>query len=100
MIIPASNALFDVGRQAPESDEEWLALRKQAVILVEAGRALTIDSRSRGIAWDNWSEALSAAGQSAINAIDNRDADGALDAGNALIETCTDCHLQHLPAGN
>jgi hypothetical protein len=100
MIIPASNALFDVGRQAPESDEEWVALRKQAVILVEAGRALMIDSRSRGVTWDNWSEALSAAGQSAINAIDNRDADGVLDAGNALIETCTDCHLQHLPSGN
>ena len=100
MIIPASDALFDVGRQAPESGEEWVALRNQAVILIEAGRALTIEGRSRGEAWDTWSEALSATGQGAIDAIDARNVDGVLDAGNALMDTCTDCHIQYLTSGN
>ena len=96
MVIPTSNALFDVGRAAPESEEAWLALRNQAVILAEAGRALTVAGRSRGEEWDASSQAMSAAADNAVKAIDSRDVDGVLDAGNVLIEACSGCHGRYL----
>ncbi len=100
MVIPPSDALFNVGRQTPESYDEWSALRNQAVILVEAGRALTIEDRSRGATWDRLSEEMSAAGQGAIDAIDARNVDGLLDAGNALMDACTSCHIEYLSNAN
>jgi hypothetical protein len=37
LIAPSSNALFDVARQAPADDQQWAAVRNNAVILAESG---------------------------------------------------------------
>ena len=37
MISPSSDVIFNVGRAAPASDEEWAAVENAAVILTEAG---------------------------------------------------------------
>ena len=97
MVIPASDALFGVGRAEPDSERAWLALRHQAVILAEAGRALTDGGRSRGEDWDAWSIAMTNAAGAAADAIDARDVDGILFAGGDLIENCTGCHRLYLP---
>ena len=97
IVIPASDALFGVGRAEPDSERAWLALRHQAVILAEAGRALTVGGRSRGEDWDAWSIAMADAAGAAADAIDARDVDGVLFAGGDLIESCTGCHRLYLP---
>ena len=97
MVVPASDALFGVGRAEPDSERAWLALRDQAVILAEAGRALTVAGRSRGEDWDGWSIAMSQAAGAAADAIDARDVDGVLFAGGDVIESCTGCHRVYLP---
>lgn len=97
MVVPASDALFGVGRAEPDSEEAWIALRHQAVILGEAGRALTAPGRSRGAEWDAWSVAMSDAAESAAQAIDARDVDAVLFAGGDIIESCTGCHRVYLP---
>ena len=75
----------------------WIALRHQAVILAEAGRALTAPGRSRGEDWDAWSIAMSKAAEAAADAIDARDVDGVLFSGGDIIESCTGCHRVYLP---
>ena len=97
MVVPASDALFGVGRAEPDSERAWVALHGQAVILAEAGRALTVAGRSRGEDWDGWSIAMSQAAGAAANAIDARDVDGVLFAGGDIIESCTGCHRVYLP---
>ena len=97
MVVPASDALFGVGRAEPESEQAWIALRHQAVILGEAGYALTAPGRSRGADWDGWSIAMSGAAAAAAAAIDARDVDGVLFAGGDIIESCTGCHRVYLP---
>ena len=97
MVVPASDALFGVGRAEPESEQAWIALRHQAVILGEAGYALTAPGRSRGADWDAWSIAMSEAAEGAAAAIDARDVDGVLFAGGDIIESCTGCHRVYLP---
>lgn len=97
MVVPASDALFGVGRAEPDSEQAWIALRHQAVILGEAGRALTAPGRSRGAEWDSWSVAMSDAAESAAQAIDARDVDAVLFAGGDIIESCTGCHRVYLP---
>ncbi len=96
MVVPASDALFGVGRAEPDSEHAWIALRHQAVILSEAGRALTAPGRSRGEDWDAWSAAMSGAANSAARAIDARDVDAVLFAGGDIIESCTGCHRVYL----
>ncbi len=97
MVVPGSDALFGVGRAEPDSEQAWIALRHQAVILAEAGRALTAPGRSRSDEWDAWSVAMSQAAESAADAIDARDVDGVLFAGGDIIESCTGCHRVYLP---
>ena len=46
MVAPSSNSLFDVARQAPESDEQWAAVRNSAVLLAESGNLLLMGKRS------------------------------------------------------
>ncbi len=96
MVVPQSDALFAVGGAAPASDAQWAALRLDAIVLMEAGRALTLPERSQGADWDASSLGMSAAAAQAVAAIDAQDVDGALAAGNALIEHCTGCHHQYL----
>lgn len=97
MVVPASDALFGIGRAEPDSDRAWIALRYQAVILAEAGRALTASGRTSGDDWDAWSIAMSQAAEAAADAIDTRDVDGVLFAGGDIIESCTGCHRVYLP---
>ena len=97
MVVPGSDALFGVGRAEPNSEQAWIALRYQAVILAEAGRALTAPGRSRSEAWDGWSIAMSQAAEAAADGIDARDVDAVLFAGGDIIESCTGCHRVYLP---
>ncbi|HAK56805.1 MAG TPA: hypothetical protein DCP38_15200 [Acidobacteria bacterium] len=97
MTIPASNAVFNVGRQPPETDEEWSALALSAVVLAESGNLLLIRDRARDeAAWTEASQAMVEAGAAALGAVEARDVDALLDAGDVVFGSCEACHATYL----
>ena len=96
MIIPSSNALFNVARQAPKDDKEWAAVENNAVILGESGNLLMIGSRAKNTAvWMKSSQALVDAGAIALKAAEARNLDALVDAGNQIVDSCETCHEKH-----
>lgn len=97
MVIPSSDALFNVGRQAPQNDDEWAAIRNHAIILAESGNLLMIGGRAKDEeAWMKMSQALVDAGAVALKAAEAKNVDAVLEAGNQIIDTCETCHASYL----
>ena len=96
MIIPASNALFNVPRQVPGDDAGWDAVRNQAVILAESGNLLMVGDRAgdSGV-WMETSRALTDAGEAALAAALARDVDAITSVGDQIIDACERCHEKH-----
>ena len=96
MIIPASNALFNVPRQVPGDDADWDAVRNQAVILAESGNLLMVGDRAgdSGV-WMETSRALTDAGEAALAAALARDVDAITSVGDQIIDACERCHEKH-----
>jgi CTP synthase (UTP-ammonia lyase) len=97
LVIPASAVIWDVGREAPANEQAWQAQASAAVQLAEAGNLLLIGDRLRpDDVWVSTAEALRDAGARALAAVEVRDVDGLLAAGNALVDSCELCHERHL----
>ncbi len=96
MIVPASNALFNVARQVPDSDADWAEVRNSAVMLAESGNLLLIGSRAEpSDTWASTSRALIEAGAGALKAAEARDPEGVGEAANQMIDACERCHEKH-----
>ena len=97
-IIPASNAIFDVGANAPKSDKEWTAVRNNALILAEAGNLLHLRQRAGDNGdWKKFSALLTDAGRAAVKAVDAKDADKLSgDVSDQLLNSCETCHAKYL----
>ncbi len=103
IVTPATNALWGVGD--PQSDAEWQALAAAADATREVAEqmkrgGLLSDGRQVGEQedWLKWSDEMLEAAQLAREAIDKRDVEGLLDAGNVLYPPCEACHRAYLPA--
>ncbi len=130
VVMPAAQRLWDsvsvnvtqagIQEQAPKTDEEWAAVRGDALTLAEMSNALMIPGRRtdkpgavaeypeeelsgdqieqlREKNWDAWvahAQVLHTAVMQSIKAIDARDKDALSDAGGALDEACESCHLE------
>ena len=96
MVIPASNALFNLPRNVPEDDQGWSEVQNSAVILAESGNLLMIGSRAQDSeVWRATSRALVDAGEAALRAAQARDVESIADVGNQIIEACESCHEKH-----
>ena len=96
MVIPASNALFNLPRNVPEEDEGWSEVQNSAVILAESGNLLMIGRRAQDSeVWMATSRALLEAGEAALKAVQARDVEAITDVGNQIIEACESCHEKH-----
>ena len=70
MISPSSDTIFNVGRAAPASDEEWLVVRNAAIVLAEAGNLLMLEGRAKDTEqWMDLAGELVAAGNETIDDI-------------------------------
>jgi hypothetical protein len=106
--------------KAPQTDAEWTEVRGHAVVLAEAanlllvkGRHVTVpgkqleDSDAKGIStpeeiqhaidaapneFFSFAQALQAATQSSLNAIDAKNTTALVEAGGAIDTVCEDCH--------
>jgi hypothetical protein len=105
----------------PRTDDEWLALRRHAVTLMEAGNLLILpDRRVAGPgakaadprvdlhpdeieariaddrpAWASHAHALQAAGARTLQAIESKNVKALIDAGEALDQACEACHQNY-----
>jgi hypothetical protein len=132
-VDPAADALWDsvatissasgIEERQPRTDEEWAAVRRHAITLIEAANLLVMDGRrvaregrqledahtpgistpaeiqqaidgSRTVFIER-AHALQAAGLAALSAIDARNATALSAAGGALDTACEECHLKY-----
>jgi hypothetical protein len=97
VVIPASDAVFAVGKAAPKDSREWAAVEGDAAKLIDAGKALATEAPASGGAnWVKLSKAMSDAAALAGKAARDKNVDAVLDAGDVLYTTCDDCHRQYV----
>lgn len=106
VIEPAADTYWDaVGtvidsagthESVPQSDEEWTALWRAALVVAESGNLLTMEGRARDRdRWMTLSRAMTAVGQEAAAAALARDTAAVFEVGGRLYETCTACHTAY-----
>jgi len=103
VVEPAAEVIWDaVGvivdsagehQLAPQTEEDWLALRAAAYTVAESGNLLMMPERAldQG-AWITMSQTLVEMGQRAIEATDARNLDAIFDVGAEIYYVCTNCH--------
>jgi hypothetical protein len=126
-VDPSADALWDsvvititaAGEQdhQPRTDEEWKAVRRSAIRLIESTNLLVMDGRrlapagaapvpgepstevlqqrldANRAAFDGFAQALRNVGLKALDAIDAKDANRLLEVGGEIDEACEACHL-------
>lgn len=131
IIDPAADAVWDsvvivsnengIETTQPETQEDWLALRRHAITLVEASNLLLMDGRAvaapdsrselPGIdlepaeieallsadraSWSEFVRKLHESGIQVLNAVDRQDVDALLVAGDRLDLACENCHATY-----
>lgn len=86
---------------APDTEEQWDAVRNAAAVLIETGASLTAEGRARG--GDDWTRAarrLVDAARDALKAAQGKDAAAVFDAGGRIYNACAGCHHQYAPQLN
>jgi len=97
-IIPASDALFAIGGQAPASDKEWQSVQTNAIILAESGNLLMMRApKADNGDWGKFSRMLTGAGVAALTAAKAKDVDKLTgDVSDQLLMSCEACHAKYL----
>jgi hypothetical protein len=96
MTVPASTAVFRAASEAPREETGWAAVRGQALVLAESANLLLIGSRVRAGDWTRMAVAMRETAEAAVRAAEARNATGLSDAGEAVYETCEQCHARYL----
>jgi len=105
-VAPSADVLFDsvgtivssagVEEIAPKNDEEWTNVRNHALIVAESGNLLMMGDRAKDKGdWMTAARALTAAGETALKAVEARDAAALLEAGGQLDAVCDQCHSKY-----
>jgi hypothetical protein len=87
-----------VEERRPHTNQEWANVRSHAMILTESGNLLMMAPRARdGGDWMKMAQALVDKAAIALRAADAKDADGLLNVGGEIDETCENCHKKYWP---
>ena len=85
-----------VRETVPKTDAEWDAVGDSAAALVESGNLLMLGSRAADDGdWITISQAMIEAARVAMKAIEARDAEALLNSGEAINESCDNCHNRY-----
>ena len=106
VIDPAADAVWESVKSistmegtkeiAPQNDEQWATVRAGAATLVEAGNMLMIEGRARDDGeWMASAKRLSAAGETALRAVDARKPSAVFEAGGQIYNACQACHTRY-----
>jgi hypothetical protein len=81
---------------APETDEQWTAIRNAAATVAEAGNLLLMPGRARDQGdWAKHARDLTKAAQVALAAAEAKDTESLFTAGGDIYLVCTACHQQY-----
>jgi cytochrome c' len=99
LIHPASNdILFLIYRGGPKDENEWAAVRRNALTLAESGNLLMMPGRARDQGdWAKDVKALVDAGNLAYKAAEAKDAQALAAVAGGLDASCTNCHKEYRP---
>lgn len=102
-ITDASNTIWGA-YDPPTSAEQWAALEKAALALIEATKVNAVGGTGpmdnewvKQPAWKAFNDAMLQASEAALAAIRAKDHDALLAAGDVLYPPCEGCHLQFNP---
>ena len=106
IVQPAATAVFNAvstsvtakGTKeiAPHTEEEWEKLGNSAAALIESGNLLLIGNRAVDrVDWVKMSQAQIDAGKIVLKAVQAKSAEGVLAAGEAVNESCDNCHRKY-----
>ena len=102
-ITAASNVIWNAF-DPPKSDEEWSALERAALALIDAAKLNAVGGTgpmdkewAAQPAWKPFNEAMLQASQGALTAIRAKNHDALLMASDQLYPPCEGCHLQFNP---
>jgi hypothetical protein len=104
IVIPSSQAVFDAvvysnGEliQSPKTDDDWFALRIQALAVAEAGNLLLMPPRAKDTGdWSTFSRAMTDSAVEVARAAEARDIERVLQTGSTMYDTCTGCHAKYI----
>jgi hypothetical protein len=110
-IDPAADAVWDSVKTiiteqgtkeiAPQTQEEWDAVRNGAAMLVESANLLTMDGRARDQGeWLAAARRLAASARKALKAAESKDAERVFAAGGEIYNACSACHQRYAPQLN
>jgi len=97
LTIPTANAIWNIAKP-PANEAAWQDIRVDAAMLAESAKLLLVPGRTNNDpAWSEYARALAASAKLAVDAIDIRDFDKLLQAGEAIYQPCEECHAQFTP---
>ena len=86
---------------APQTQEQWDAVRNGAAMLVESSNLLTMHTRARDQGeWIAATRRLAGAAEKALRAAESKDAAGVFAAGGEIYDACSACHRRYAPQLN
>jgi len=95
---PYSDALLYIERKPPQTDNEWNALEKQALMLAESGNLLMMEGRARDQGdWMQDAKLLVEAGVASVKAVRAKDVQAILALNDQIVTSCTTCHTKYHP---
>jgi len=95
---PYSDALLYIERKPPQTDNEWNALEKQALMLAESGNLLMMEGRARDQGdWMQDAKLLVEAGVASVKAVRAKDVQAVLALNEQIVTACTTCHMKYHP---
>jgi hypothetical protein len=99
LIHPASNdILLAVFGGAPQSEQQWAAVRRSAVALAESANLLMMRGRARDQGdWMKDARALGEIGTAAYKAAQAKDVKALASLAEPLDASCTTCHKHYRP---
>ncbi len=101
ILLPNSDAVFNVARRAPQNEKEWTAIEDSAVALAEAANLILVPGRRREKGepvpveradWRKYTQELLEAGEAAHKAARSKSQEAVVAVGDRLSEACESCH--------
>ena len=96
MIKPASEVIFNVGREAPGTIETWSAIYNAGVTLTRSGNLLmTVSPPTDRARWITLSRQLAAAGRAVRSTAEARHLGRLMQTSDRLVIVCETCHARY-----
>jgi cytochrome c556 len=103
VVEPTSNAVFYIGRETPQNDDEWKLLQGKALMLIESANLMLLPDRYQSLRsknakqWTADAKLLLESSQKAYAAANAKNAGALEELNDPLYTACSTCHEHFLP---